>query len=163
MLTLRCEITAPLNIQSAKPGLPQMGFGCILPAFVLSVWRSCDPINQPYVMKRMTVWFQSEKKKEGYESSHLRQENSNIRPYLSHTCGSTKRQQSQSSEQISDLSICKHQSGEIESKRCQFWFVGFLLLDMNFLPVVEHARTISSQCPGGIGTFRKSTHTASRL
>jgi hypothetical protein len=62
MLTLRCEITAPLNIQPAKPGLPQMGFGCILPAFVLSAWRSCDPINQPYVMRKVTVWFQTEKK-----------------------------------------------------------------------------------------------------
>ena len=29
-----------------------------------------------------TVWFQSVKKKEGYDSSHLRQEDSNIRPYL---------------------------------------------------------------------------------
>jgi hypothetical protein len=29
-----------------------------------------------------TVWFQSVKKQEGYDSSHLRQEDSNIRPYL---------------------------------------------------------------------------------
>ena len=93
------------------------------------------------------MWFQSERK-EGYDSSHLRQEDNNIRPYLSHTCGSTKRQRSQISEQISDLSICKYQSGEIESKSCQFWFVSFLLLpDMNFLPAVEDARPISSQCP----------------
>jgi hypothetical protein len=46
----------------------------------------------------------------------------------------------------SGICDCKR---NIESKRFEFWFVGFLLLpDVNFLPAVEYARPISSQCPG---------------
>jgi hypothetical protein len=41
---------------------------------------------------------------------------------------------SQNCEQVTDLSICKYQAGEIKRKRCQLWFVSFSSSPLHELP-----------------------------